>query len=125
MALQYKLEFNTPSGASDDSVYIHLRQDPVFRTRIGKESYSALPNDQKQGLITEIFGVPGVVEVSTKTNRIWLMKSPIFSWQEVIQPVLFIVRDRFGETSIESLPGSAFIDGKGLRLISDTNRRAI
>jgi hypothetical protein len=125
MALQYKLEFNTPSGSSDDSVYIHLRQDPVFQTRIGKESYTALPDDQKQVLITELFDVPGVVELSTKATRLWLMKSPIFSWQEVIQPVLFILRDSFGETSIESLPGSAFIDGTGFRLTSDTSRRTI
>lgn len=125
MALQYKLEFNTPSGSSDDSVYIHLRQDPVFQTRIGKESYTALPDDQKKDLITEIFDVPGVVELSTKATRIWLMKSPVFSWQEVIQPVLFILRDRFGESSIEDLPGSGLIDGSGMRLLSDTSRRTI
>lgn len=125
MPLQYKLEFNTPRGASDESVYIHLRQDPVFQTRIGKESYSVLPDEQKKDLITEIFDVPGVVELSAKATRIWLMKSPVFSWQEIIQPVLFILRDHFGESEIASLPGSAFIDGSGFRLVSDTSRRTI
>jgi len=125
MALEYKLEFNTPSGAADDSVYIHLRVDPVYRTRIGKEAYSLLDAADKQPLITELFDIAGVVEISTKAHRVWLMKSPIFSWQEVLQPVLFLLRDRFGETSISPLPGSAEIDGSGLRLDSDTNRRTI
>ena len=125
MPMQYKLEFNTPSGSSDDSVYIHLRQDPVFQDRIGKEAYSSLDPADKQQLITDLFDVPGVVELSAKAVRIWLMKSPVFNWSEVLQPVLFVLRDYFGETSIQPLPGSAEIDGSGIRLQSDSNRRSI
>lgn len=125
MSLQYKLEYNTPSGSSDESVYIHLRQDPVFQTRIGKESYSSLPDEEKKDLITDIFDVPGVVELSAKAARLWIMKSPVFSWEEIIQPVLFVLRDYFGESQISPLPGSGLVDGSGFRLTSDKSRRSI
>ena len=127
MALQYKLEYNTPRPPADESVYIHLKVDECesYQSRIGKETYCELPDEEKSELITAIFDIDGVVEVSSKANRIWIMKSPIFTWQEVVQPVLFVIRDHFGETQIEALPGSAEIDGSGFRLSSSGSRRAL
>lgn len=125
MALKYKIEYILPSGPSDDSVYIHIKEDECdsHQERIGKEDYC--DSTDKKTLIDSLFEVEGVVEVSVKAYRVWIMKSPIYNWEEIILPVLYVLRDHFGETSISPLPGSAEIDGSGLRIPSENDRRAI
>lgn len=126
MALEYKLEFNNPDGKNDDGALIHVKNVfNAFQDTIGKEDYLALDPADKQALITGLFNIEGVTEVQTTAFRIWIMKSPIYSWAEVMQPVLFYLRDQFGETELSPLAGSAEIDGSGLRLGTETGRRTI
>lgn len=127
MALQYKLEYSyDESKSSDSSVYIQIRRDPpVYQARIDKEDYDALPSNLKDDFLTSLFNVAGVTELSSRAYRIWIMKSPVFSWQEVLTPVLNYLADFYGETGIESLPGSGNIDGTGFTISNPNQRRKI
>lgn len=124
MALQYKLEYNTPSGPGDEAVYIQLRDDvPFYINQIGKEAYDQLDEEDQHGFITGLFAIDGVVEVSSRAFRVWVMKSPIYTWEEVNESILEYIQDFLGETSLEELPGSGRIDGTGFRLENENYRR--
>ena len=126
MALQYRLEFLQEEGSpADDSVFIHLRSDvPAFRGRIGKEAYSNLDDADKSTFMDGLFEIDGITEASSQAFRVWIMKSPAFTWPEVLNTVLEYLRVQIGEDSIEDLPGSGKIDGTGFRLDSSNNRRS-
>lgn len=130
MALQYRLEYNKPSGASDDAVYIHLRKDPdeYYRFRIGKETYEAVSEDDeeedKDALANGLFAIRGVVEIAVTAYRIWYMKAPAYQWEEVNTEVLDFLLNFFGEDVLDPLPGSAQINGNGIRLGKDEDRRS-
>jgi|GEM_PF-4730047 hypothetical protein len=127
MALKYFLEFNyDESTRSDSAVYIHLRQNPpVYKPQIDKEDYDVLPVDQKHIFLTSIFNIAGVTEVSSRAYRIWLVKSPIYTWEEVVLPVLYYISTFFGESGIEEIPGSGKPNGSGNTLPSPTQRRKL
>lgn len=124
--LSYKLEYvfddNNPSDAS---VFIQLRDDPpAYRSQIGKEDYAELAEDRKSEFITGIFTIPGIVEVSSTAYRVWVMKSPTYTWSEVNTALLAYLQSAFGASGLTPLPGSAEIDGSGLPLKAVKNRRA-
>jgi len=125
MALEYKLEYNyDDEDPSDSGVYIHLRKNPpVYRSHTDKEDYDVLPDEEKHDWLTGLFTISGVTELSSRAYRVWLMKSPVYSWEEVLLPVLYFMRDWFEEGSFDELPGSAKTTGFGLTLDSPTNRR--
>jgi hypothetical protein len=127
MGLKYKLEFNYDEGTrSDSAVYIHLRENPPkYQAHIDKEDYDVLPSELKHEFITALFNISGVTELSSRAFRVWLMKSPIFSWEEVLLPVLYYIANYFGEASIEELPGSAKPNGTGYTLPSPIQRRKL
>lgn len=125
MALQYKLEYVYGEDApADDSVYIQLRVNPpIYRGWTDKEDYDVLPDEEKHPFLTGIFNIAGVTEVSSKAYRVWLMKSPVYSWQEVLDPTLYFIMNWYSESSLNQLPGSADPDGKGTRLATPDQRR--
>ena len=125
MALQYKLEPIYEGGSpADDSIFIQLRYNPpVYRSRTDKEDYDVLPEEEKHPFLTMLYNVAGVTEVSCRAYRVWVMKSPVYSWQEVLTPTLHLMKDWFSEDSLEPLPGSAELDGKGARLDNVDQRR--
>lgn len=127
MALQYKLEYSYDQGTrSDSSVYIHLRVNPpIYQAHIDKEDYDVLPEELKHVFLTSIFNIAGVTELSSRAYRIWLMKSPVYTWSEVVVPVLYYIAGYFSEGSIQELPGSAKTDGSGFVLPEPINRRKI
>lgn len=127
MALLYKLEFSyNDRSPSDSSVYIHLREDPpVYQTQIDKEDYAVLTEDEQNDFVTGIFDVPGVVELSVRAYRIWLMKSPVYFWKEVIDGVLAHLAEQFEEDSVSPLPGSGTPDGEGFTLGTPNQRRKV
>lgn len=127
MALYYKLEFvYDESSASDASVFIHLRHNtPVYQSRLTKEDYEILTEDEQDDFISALFNIGGVVEISLKGYRIWVMKSPVYSWQEVLEPLLYYLKDFYGEDRFEALPGSGNIDGTGLTLAGIDQRRKL
>lgn len=126
MALKYKLEFNwDDEDPSDPGVYIQLKgfNPPIYRPHTDKEDYDVLPAGEKNDFLTGLFNIQGVVEMSVKAYRIWIMKSSQYDWEEVLTPVLGFIRDHFGESSLEALPGSGNTDGTGFTLASSRNRR--
>lgn len=127
MALFYKLEYLTDeSENADDAVYIHYRFNPPFYlAHIDKEEYDILPDEEKHEFATVLFNIQGVVELSLKAYRIWLMKSPIYTWQEVIDPVLAYITFYHGEDEAIAIQGSADVNGKGSRLKKVNERRDI
>lgn len=126
MAMNYKLEFVFDDSApSDSSVYIHLRNNPpIYKAKINKEDYDVLSSGEKNSFLTGLFLIAGVVELSTTAYRVWLMKSPAYNWQEVLDPVIEALRLSFGESSSFMMPGSALHDGSGFTLNSPYNRRS-
>ena len=127
MAFEYKLEFTyDETTPSDSSVYIQMRRNtPIYQSHITKEDYDVLPDIQKNAFLTGLFNISGVVELSTKAYRIWVMKSPVFNWEEVLTPLLYYVANFYGESAITSLPGSAMIDGSGFKIDAVIQRRKI
>ena len=123
--LRYRLEYTYDETIrSDTSVFIHLRQNtPIYQARIDKEDYDISAN--KHPFLTGIFNVSGVTEVSTKAYRIWLMKSPIYTWEEVLLPVLTYCAFWYQHDSLAQLPGSANPDGTGFTLPDPKQRRKI
>jgi hypothetical protein len=123
--LRYRIEFSQDENTrSDSAAYIHIRQiPPIYQTAIDKEDYET--SLTKHPFITGIFNISGVCEVSVKAYRIWLVKSPIFTWQEVLTPVLLYLANWFQNDSIVALPGSADLDGKGFILPSPLQRRKL
>jgi hypothetical protein len=53
------------------------------------------------------------------------MKSPVFTWTEVLESVIGYLTDYYHYDDSEPLPGSANIDGTGFTLASQSNRRKI
>lgn len=127
MALQYKLEFvYDDKSSADASVFIQLRSDPpVYHSRITKEDYVTLDVEDQDDFLTGIFNVDGVVELSSKAFRIWIMKSPTYAWNEVLSPLLDFLMTEFSETEILALPGSGNMDGTGFSLSKITQRRRV
>ena len=125
--LTYKLEFNRDDGApADASVYIQLRVNPpIYQKLIDKEDYDILPPELKHEFTTNLFNISGVTELSIRAYRVWLMKSPIYSWEEVLLPVLFYMANWYGFDGIEAYLGSGSPDGSGLFLPSTSNRRKL
>lgn len=123
----YKLEFIFDDTApSDASVFIQMRDNPpIYQEHVTKESYDILPSLSKHVFLTNLFLIAGVTELSTKAYRVWIMKSPVYSWSEVLVPVLFYMSGFFGYSGIKDLPGSGNLDGTGLTLNASTNRRKI
>jgi hypothetical protein len=123
--LKYRLEYSyDETTRSDSSVFIHLKINvPVYQTRIDKEDFDV--NGNGHPFLTGIFSVSGVTEVSTKAYRVWIMKSPVFNWKEVLDPVLYFIATSLGYNSLYQMPGSASVDGTGFTLPSPTQRRKI
>ena len=123
--LRYRLEYTYDDKIrSDTSVFIHLRQNtPIYQSRIDKEDYDI--TSQKHPFLTGLFNIAGVTEISTKAYRVWLMKSPIYTWEEVLYPVLWFIAYWYQHDSLAQLPGSANPDGTGFVLPDPTQRRKI
>ena len=136
MPLFYKLEYNYDNEApADAGVYIHLKHVnvPIYRSLTDKEDYDILPEEEKHDFLTGLFNIEGVVEVSSKAYRVWLMKAPIYTWEDVMLPVLQFLQDWYESETLNPLAGSAEPDGgisvggrgatSALTLDSPSNRR--
>lgn len=127
MSLMYKLEYSYDSGTpADSSVFIQLRENPpVYLPHMHKEDYDLLDISLKTDFASGLFNVAGVTELSIKAYRVWLMKSPVFTWQEVLLPVLYFLAESFGQSGIFAIQGSADYTGSGFTVPSQSQRRKI
>lgn len=123
MTLQYKLELDKKSNA----IFIHLRTNPpIFQDKISKEKYDSLPLIERNKFLTTLLGIGGVIEISTQSYLVWIMKAPTFEWKEIIPTVLFEISKTLGENGeVEPLEGSAGIDGTGAQKSSEPMRKLI
>jgi hypothetical protein len=121
MTMQYKLEFlKNEEVEQDPSVYIHLRSTPpVYMHQTDKETYQNDNNPDRHPWMDGIFNVGGVVEASSLAYRVWVSKSPVYSWDEVIPPLLTFMASQLGEGDPEEMLGS------GVTLDSVLQRRPI
>lgn len=124
---QYKLEFlYDNSTPSDAAVFIQMRDNPpIYQEHITKEDYDILPDELKHEFLTTIIQIAGVTEMSTKAYRVWIMKSPAYGWQEILDPMLFYFMSYYQYDSIKPLAGSGNVDGTGFVLEQSLNRRKI
>ena len=125
--LIYRLEFNyDESTRSDSSVFIQLRENPpIYQEHIDKEKYDILPEELKNVFLTSIFNISGVTELSVKSYRVWLMKSPVYNWKEVLDPVLYYIASYYSFDDIEQMLASGNTDGTGFTLSQPINRRKL
>ena len=125
--LIYRLEFNyDESTRSDSSVFIQLRENPpIYQEHIDKEKYDILPEELKNVFLTSIFNISGVTELSVKAYRVWIMKSPVYNWKEVLDPVLYYIASYYSFDDIEQMLASGNTDGTGFTLSQPINRRKL
>ena len=125
--LIYRLEFNyDESTRSDSSVFIQLRENPpIYQEHIDKEKYDILSEELKNVFLTSIFNISGVTELSVKSYRVWLMKSPVYNWKEVLDPVLYYIASYYSFDDIEQMLASGNTDGTGFTLSQPINRRKL
>lgn len=120
MALQYQLEFfqGYNGKPSDEGCFIQLRTDvPSYTKKIGKEEF-----DDSDDFIKALFDVDGVVSVSTTAFRVYIEKSPAFSWDEVINPVIEAIRDSVSATGVSQIAPPQILDNKNSRRVFDGSR---
>lgn len=119
MALQYKLEFLKDDGQPEDiSAFIQIRRNvPIYQNKIDKEDYDTRDEEEKHPWLTGLFNIGGVVELSSRAYRVWISRSPVFTWEEVLVPALHFMKEYFEEDSLVELYGS------GVTLTSVSERR--
>lgn len=104
--LFYRAEFfKDETEPSNEGVYLQLRQSPVaadWIDRVRKQDYAGGTST----LADAIFTVAGVTELSIQPFRVWVSKSPIYQWSEVVPPVLGSIKGRLGLSGVEEMFGS-------------------
>jgi len=109
MALDFKLEyFRDGETPSQEGVFLHFKEDiPCYMDLITKEEYSELADEDKCEFVTNLFAIPGVVEVSCKAYRVYIIKAELFDWSSVLTNVFVnVIMPAMGESSINELAGS-------------------
>ena len=85
----------------------------------------SMPEELKNVFLTSIFNISGVTELSVKAYRVWIMKSPVYNWKEVLDPVLYYIASYYSFDDIEQMLGSGNTDGTGFTLSQPVNRRKL
>lgn len=108
MTMQYLIEYcQDEEEDQDPGCFIHLKLAPLaYQKRITKEAYDLTDEASQSEWMTGIFNIGGVTEASSQGYRVWITKSPAFTWDEVLQPLLFFMKNALGESNMEELPGS-------------------
>lgn len=108
MALDYKIEwFRDGESPSNQGAFIHLGKDiPCYMDFITKEEYALLEDADKCDLVTSLFAIEGVVEVSCKAYRVYVIKAELFYWESILASVLLLLKSTLSEDSLNERPGS-------------------
>lgn len=118
--LVFKLEyFKGVGGASDEGVFIQLKSDvPAYSTKVTKEDYVNGVGGTASDFMDGIFSVSGVVVAASQAFRVYVEKSPLFEWSEVLGPLMEFVRIQVGADNLEEAVGSP------TTLTSENDRRS-
>ena len=118
--LAYKLEYyQGAAGPADEGVFIQLRTDvPAYQHVITKEVYFGPENTNHSEFCNALFNIAGVVRLSSQAHRLYIEKSPVFTWQEILGPVFNVLNYYTGTSGVVELPGS------GVTLSSVDDRRS-
>lgn len=125
-SLEYKLQFSAQVAPwGDPAVFIHVKYEPTnsayYTPQIARHAYTGtIP------LIKDILAVEGVSGICSQRYRIWISKSLIAKWEDVIPLVLNAIASRYGLSGTTELPGSQPIDGSSSRdYVIDGELRAL
>jgi hypothetical protein len=118
--LKYKVEYlKDDKKLGDEGALLHVTPDVgTYRSYVTREEYMCMDPDLQSAFMDSIFAVEGVVAAASQANRIFIEKSPIFTWDEVVTPVLEAARVMTSTLDVEELPGS------GVNLGDTKNRRS-
>lgn len=117
MALQYQIEFfqGYNGKPSDEGCYIQLRTDvPSYTKKIGKEEF-----DGSDDFIQALFDVDGIVALSTTAFRVYIEKSPAFSWDEVLNPAIDAIKEAVNQTDVTEIAPPQYLENKNSRRVFD------
>lgn len=116
--LEFKLEYHkNTNGPSDEGVFVHLKTEiPNYLSLISKEAYFRGQGTTSE-LATSLFSIPGVVRLALQSHRVYIEKSPIFIWEEILGPTMVILM-----TATEC-DGLSELLGSGITLETNNDRR--
>jgi hypothetical protein len=116
--LLFKLEyFKGLGGASDEGVFIQLKTElPAYMPKTSKEKY--YESAERTAFTDGIFAIPGIVTAASNSFRVYVEKSPIFTWSQILGPLLTHIRISVGADSLIEAPGSP------LTLTTENDRRS-
>lgn len=104
--LRYRLEFlKNEDEPSNESVYIQMRQSPLFSDwfdRVRKQDYEG----GTSVLGDSLFSQDGITELSIQPFRVWLSKSPVYDWDEMMPEILWRIYLNLGLDGEEAISGS-------------------
>jgi hypothetical protein len=105
-AFEYKLEYiKNGEAQEDESVFIHFKgTNPAYMNKISKEAYAL--GGYTDPWMNGIFNIGGVVDASSLAYRVWVAKSPIYQWSDVLPPLLYFMMNYLGYATMTELPGS-------------------
>jgi hypothetical protein len=117
--LVFKLEyFKGVGGASDEGCFVQLKTDvPAYCSKISKEEYvngGGNPSDFMDG----IFAIAGITVAGSGAFRVYVEKSPLFTWSEILGPLMEFIRVQVGAIALEEAAGSP------TTLVSENDRRS-
>jgi hypothetical protein len=101
--LDYRIEY-VKFNNHDDGVFVHFRTDlPEYRSFVYRDDYFIGSDDVRTAFFNGIMNTPGVTACASQAFRLYLEKSPVFSWAEVLGPVMEWIRASVSATALNEL----------------------
>lgn len=101
--LDYRLEY-VKIPLHDDGIFIHTRTDlPEYRPFVHREDYFIGADDVRTGFFNGIMNTPGVTGAAAQAFRLYLTKSPVFSWSELLGPIMEWLRTNLSLDALNEL----------------------
>lgn len=86
--LDYRLEY-VKIDNHDDGVFVHVRTDvPEYRSFVYRDDYFVGADDVRTGFFNGVMNTPGVTGGASQAFRLYITKSPVFSWSEILGPIM-------------------------------------
>lgn len=90
--LDFRLEY-VKIPLHDEGIFVHVRTDvPEYRSFVHREDYFIGADDVRTVFFTSIMNTPGITGAAAQAFRLYLTKSPVFSWSELLGPIMELMR---------------------------------